>query len=77
MDEQDKILTPEELKEVVEEELKKRLGSRPNRAERRVCRKKHKQEINVVYDAARQLIYKELYEKMKEKEKEYIDNEAD
>ena len=76
MDEQEKILTPEELKEVVDEEVTKRLGERPNRAARRAFKKQHHQEIDAVYETAKKLVYKEMIEKLREKNKEYVENEA-
>lgn len=77
MDEQEKILTPEEVEAAVNEEVTKRLGERPNRAARRAFKKKHHQEIDVVYDTAKKLVYKEIIEKLREKNKENAENETD
>jgi len=73
----EKILTPEEIETAVNEELTKRLGERPNRAARRAFKKKHHQEIDVVYDTAKKLVYKEMIEKLREKNKENAENETD
>ena len=73
----EKILTPEEIETAVDEEVTKRLGERPNRAARRAFKKKHHQEIDAVYETAKKLVYKEMIEKLREKNKEYMENETD
>ena len=69
----EKILTPEEIETAVDEEVTKR----PNRAARRAFKKKHHQEIDAVYETAKKLVYKEMIEKLREKNKEYMENETD
>lgn len=68
MDEE--FLNEEEVKQFVDAEMARRF-QKPNRATRRKFKKQHHQEIDVVYENARKLLYKEMIEKLREKNKEY------
>jgi len=76
MEDNPEILNEDEIKKIVDEEVAHRMG-KPNRAERRAFRKKHHQEIDVIYDTAKKLVYKEMIEKLREKNKENLENETD
>lgn len=79
MDEQQNLPSEEELQKMVDEEMAQKFPARHyNRAERRAFKKKHGQEIDAVYEAARKLTYINLIKKLRKlnEEKENQENEA-